>query len=124
MITLSIAEAEYIATANSTQALWLRRILGFLQHKQVDPMRIYCDSKSVIELSKNPVLHGHSKHIDIKYHFIHELVREREIEIGYCKTEEQVADIFTKALKTETFVKLKKMLGMAKLVELDLKEAT
>lgn len=124
VIALSTAEAEYIAAANSaTQVLWLRRILGVLQHKQVGPTTIYCDSKSAIELSKNPVLHGRSKHIDIKYHFIRELVREKVIEVDYCRTEDQVADIFTKALKMETFVKLKKMLGMSKFEELGLREA-
>ena len=87
VIALFTAEAKYIATANSaTQPLWLRRTLGVLQHKQVDPAKIYCDSKSAIELSKNLVLHGCSKHIDIKYHFIRELVREREIEVDYCRT--------------------------------------
>ena len=124
MIALSTAEAEYIAASNSaTQALWLRSILGVLQHKQVDPTKIYYNSKLAIELSKNPVLHGRSKHIDIKYHFIRELVREREIEVNYCRIEKQVADIFIKALKTETFVKLKKMLGMFKLEELGLRGA-
>ena len=75
MISLCTTEAEYIAVANSaTQALWLRRILGVRQYKQVDSTKIYCDSKLVIELSKNLVFHGRSKHIDIKYHFIRELV--------------------------------------------------
>ena len=97
--------------------------ISTLQHKQVDLTKIYCDSKSATELSNNSVLHGRRKYIDIKYHFICELVREKEIEVDYCKTEEQVTDIFTKALKTETFVKLKKMLGMSKLEEFGLKGA-
>ena len=77
-------------------------MLGLLQHEQVDHTKIYCDSESAIELSKNIVLHGRSKHIDIIYHFIRELVRENEIKIDYCRTEKQVTDIFTKALKTKT----------------------
>ena len=90
-------------------------MLGVLQHKQIDPMEIYCDSKLAIELFKNPVLHRRSKYVDIKYHFICELVRERAIKIDYCIIEEQLAGIFTKALKMATFVKLKKMLGMKKM---------
>nr|XP_025637087.1 uncharacterized protein LOC112732551 [Arachis hypogaea] len=58
------------------------------------------------------VFHGRSKHIDIWVHKIRELVNEKEVVIEYCPTEEQVADIFTKPLKTELFCKLKKMLGM------------
>lgn len=124
VIALSTAATEYIAAANSaTQVLWLRRILGVLQHKQVGPTTIYCDSKFAIKLSKNPVLHGRSKHIDIKYHFIRELLHEKVIEVDYCRTEEQVADIFTKVLKMEIFVKLKKMLGMSKFEKFGLREA-
>ena len=113
MIALSTAEVEYIAAANcATQAIWLRRMLRFLKHEEGSPTTLCCDSKSAIELTKHPVFHGRSKHIDIKFHFIRNLVNEKEIVVDYCKTDEQVADIFTKALKLETFVKLKKMLGM------------
>jgi hypothetical protein len=66
-------------------------------------------------LSKNPVFHGRSKHIDIRFHKIRELVDAKEVMIEYCPTEEQVADIFTKPLKIELFYKLKKMLGMTSL---------
>ncbi|KAG6531346.1 hypothetical protein ZIOFF_005151 [Zingiber officinale] len=59
-----------------------------------------------------------SKHIDIKYHFIRDLVRENEIAVNYCKSEDQVTDIFTKGLKMETFMKLKKMLGMENVANL------
>nr|XP_027067560.1 uncharacterized protein LOC113693186 [Coffea arabica] len=75
-------------------------LFGYTVIGQVDPTKIYCDSKSTIELSKNPVLHGRSKHINIKYHFIRELVRKRDIEVDYYRTEEQMVDIFFKALKT------------------------
>ena len=85
-------------------------------------MKSYCNGKSEIELSKNPVLDGCSKHIDMKHYFTRELVREKEIEIDYCRIEKQVADIFTKTLKTETFVKLKKMLGMSKFEKFGLRE--
>ncbi|XP_060216930.1 secreted RxLR effector protein 161-like [Lycium barbarum] len=58
VVALSTAEAEYMAaTSSATQALWLRRMLGFLQHKQDSPTKIFCDSKSAIELTKNPVFH-------------------------------------------------------------------
>ena len=90
-------------------------MLGVLQYKQAIPTKIYYDSKLVIELSKNHVLYWRSKHNDIKRHFIHELVSEKKIDIDYCGTEEQVTDIFTKTLKTKTFVKLKKMLSKSRL---------
>ena len=80
VVALTTAKAEYMAATHSiTQTLWLKRILDFLQHVQVDPTKIYCDSKSAIELSKNPSFHGRSKHIDIKFRFICELVQNQEI---------------------------------------------
>ena len=90
----------------------MRRILEAMHQKQDTPAMIFCDNKSAIALSKNPVFHGRSKHIDIRFHKIRELVAEKEVMIEYCPTEEQVTDIFTKPLKAELFYKLKKMLGM------------
>ncbi|KAK8913814.1 MATE efflux family protein 7 [Platanthera zijinensis] len=58
---------------------------------------------SSIQLAKNPVLHGRSKHIETRYHFLREQVEQKIVEVVYCPTGEQVADIFTKALKAETF---------------------
>jgi hypothetical protein len=113
VVALSTAEAEYIAaTSCATQTVWLRKILEVMHQKQNTPTEIYCDNKSAIALSKNPVFHGRSKHIDIRFHKIRELIDEKEVVIEYCPTEEQIADIFTKPLKTESFYKIKKMLGM------------
>uniref|UniRef100_M1A7P8 Copia-type reverse transcriptase n=1 Tax=Solanum tuberosum TaxID=4113 RepID=M1A7P8_SOLTU len=98
-------------------------MIGFLQHKQDSPTKIFFDSKSAIALTKNSIFHGHSKHIDIKWHFIRDLVQDKEIMVEYCKTEEQVVDIFTKPLKLELFIKLKKMLGMVTFEDLGLREA-
>nr|KYP46081.1 Retrovirus-related Pol polyprotein from transposon TNT 1-94 [Cajanus cajan] len=107
VVALSTAEAEY-----STQAVWLRKMLEVMHQKQNTPTVIFCDNKSAIALCKNLVVHGRSKHIDIRFHKIRELVAEKEVAIEYCQIEEQVADIFTKPLKVELFYKLKRMLGM------------
>lgn len=116
VVALSTTEAEYIATTScATQAVWLRRILEVMHQKQNTPTEIFCDNKSSIALCKNPVFNGRSKHIDIRFHKIRELVAEKEVVINYCPTEEQVADIFTKPLKIELFHKLKKLLGMINL---------
>jgi len=124
VVALSTAEAEYIAAGSTaTQAVWLRRILSVLQHKQEGPTKILCDSKSAIALSKNPVFHGRSKHIDIKFHFIRDLVNDKEIELEFVRSEDQVADIFTKPLKAELFLKMKRLMGMMKFEDLGLREA-
>ncbi|CAM8915543.1 unnamed protein product [Rhodiola kirilowii] len=115
VVALSTAEAEYIAvTTAACQAVWLRRILEDLKHKQEGPMKIMCDNKSAIALAKNPVFHGRSKHIGIRYHYIRELVKDGEIELEFCKTDEQVADIFTKGLSSDKFELFRYMLGVAR----------
>ena len=124
MIALSTTEAEYITAASgATQAVWLRRMLFELKHRHDAPTVIYCNNKSTISLTMNPVYHGRSKHIDIKFHFIRDLVKDKEIVIEYCRSEEQFADIFTKTLKVDTFQKLKKSLGMMSYEGLGLREA-
>ena len=96
----------------ATQTVWLRRMLEVMHQKQDTPTVIFCDNKSAIALCKNLVFHGRSKHIDIRFHKIRELVVEKEVAIKYCPTIEQVVDIFTKPPKAELFYKLKRMLGM------------
>ena len=83
--------------------------MNFVQNM---PTKIFCDNKSILALAKNPIFHCQSKHIDVRFHFLRELVNEKVVEIVFCKTEDQVADIFTKALKKETFLKLRRLLGM------------
>lgn len=69
-----------------------------------------CDNRSTIALIKNLIFHGRSKHINIKFHFTNELVKNDEIELKFCKLENQVVDIFTKPLERDVFKKLKMML--------------
>ncbi|CAM8981023.1 unnamed protein product [Rhodiola kirilowii] len=113
IVSLSTTEAEFIAGAScACQAVWLRRILGELKFPQVEATAIYCDNNSAIKLSKNPVLHGRSKHIDVRYHFLRDLTKDGIVELMHCKSEDQIADILTKPLKIATFVKLRGLLGM------------
>ncbi|KAL5730657.1 hypothetical protein ACHQM5_003455 [Ranunculus cassubicifolius] len=103
-IALSSAEAEYIAATDATcEAAWLRRILRDLQQEDEAPTTIHCDNKSAIAMTKNPAFHSRSKHIEIKHHFIRDYVNKREIQLEYVNTNEQLADIFTKAVSTEKF---------------------
>ena len=100
IVTLSTTEAEFVAAAScSCQAIWLRRMLEVLGNQQQDSTTIYCDNVSVIRLSRNPVMHGRSKHIDVRYHFLRDLCKDGVIELQFCKSEDQVADLMTKPLK-------------------------
>ena len=78
---------------------------------------IHCDNISSIMLANNPVYHARTKHIEVHYHFVREKVLAGEIDLVYVSTEEQVADIFTKALGTEKLRRFRSLLGV---LEMDL----
>ncbi len=81
------------------------------------PIVIYCDNISSILLANNIVYHAKTKHIEVHYHFIREKVLTKEIDLIHVSTEDQVANIFTKALGTNKLKKFRKMLGV---LEVDL----
>ncbi|XP_075664017.1 secreted RxLR effector protein 161-like [Castanea sativa] len=113
IVTLSTTEAEFVAAiACACQAIWLKKILEELKFKEDGPTLIYCDNSSTIKLSKNPVLHGRSKHIDVKYHFLRDLTNDGVINLVYYRSEDQIADILTKPLKFPAFQKLRELLGV------------
>eukprot|EP00253_Pinus_taeda_P017386 PITA_17386 len=108
VVALSSTEAEYVAvTSAGTQALWLRKILEEIGEKQVQPTVIYCDNVSAIKLAKNPVHHSGTKHFDMKYHFIRDLVQKKDIELKHINTQHQLADIFTKAVAKDQFLAIR-----------------
>ena len=110
---LSTSEAEFVAaTAAACQAIWLRRVLADLQQEQKCATEIFCDNKSTISMTRNPTFHNRTKHIDIRYHFIRDLVAKEEISLEYCSTEEQLADVLTKALSKEKFCYFRSLLGV------------
>ena len=98
------------ASSTICEAIWLRNILKKLDHSQ-EATVIFVDNKSAIQLAKNPVHHGRSKHIDTRFYFLRGHVKQKTVELEYCHIMEQV-DIFTKPLPIEPFRRLKEMLGM------------
>jgi hypothetical protein len=90
-------------------------ILEELGHSCGDCITIMCDNSSTIKLSKNPVMHGRSKHIDVRFHFLRNLSKKGEIELIHCPSQDQVADIMTKPLKLDIFQKLRKLLGVCEI---------
>ena len=111
-ISLSTAEAEYIAAGSGcTQLLWMKQMLkdyGIVQGTLV----LYVDNMSAINISKNPVQHSRTKHIDIRHHFIRELVEDKVITLEHVPTENQLADLFTKPLDLVRFQSLSRTLGV------------
>ncbi|GJW92837.1 retrovirus-related pol polyprotein from transposon TNT 1-94 [Tanacetum coccineum] len=105
-------KSKYVAVSGCcAQVLWMRTQLtdyGFFY----DKVPIYCDSKSAIAISCNPVQHTRTKHIDVRYHFIKDHVEKGTIELYFVGTEFQLADLFTKSLPEARFKFLVEKLGM------------
>jgi len=111
-VSLSTAEAEYIAAGSScSQLVWMKQMLKEYNVEQ-NVLMLYYDNFSAINISKNPVQHSMTKHIDIQHHFIRDLVEEKVVTLEHVDTEEQLADIFTKALNAKQFEKLRGKLGI------------
>ncbi|EOX93870.1 Cysteine-rich RLK (RECEPTOR-like protein kinase) 8 [Theobroma cacao] len=113
---LSSAEAEYISVSSAAnQAIWLRKILLDLGKPQQNPTVLWIDNKSAIALAKNPIQHARTKHIRVKYHSIREAVKNLDIEVHYCCSNEQYADIMTKSLSNNQFMCMRSNFGVSKL---------
>jgi hypothetical protein len=111
-VALSSCEAEYVAASEAfREVLWMRQLLQELNVlSKSTAFIIRMDSTSAMALIRNPVVHQRTKHIDIKYHFIRNLVDSGVVDIMYVPTEDNVADLFTKAVSVATFLKLSKLL--------------
>ena len=78
----------------------------------MDATEIYCDNQSCIKLTKNPVFHHDSKHIEIKYHYIQDMVRRGVVKFQYVPTKEQVIDVLNKPLSHVKFEHFRDKLGV------------
>jgi len=89
----------------STYGLWCKVI-------KLEKVPLYCDNTSAINLTKIPIQHSKTKHIGIRHHFIRDHIKKGDIEIMFVKTENQLADLFTKPLARGKFNKLRTELGV------------
>ena len=103
-VALSTAEAEYVtACSASYEEVWLRKLLSDLFDLQMDATCIHCDNQSCVKLLENPVFHDNSKHIDIKYHYIRDMVQRGVVKLQYVVTNDQIANVLTKLLAIVNF---------------------
>jgi len=106
-VALSTAEAEYIATGRCcAQTIWLKHQLSDFG-LNLSKISLLCDNTSAINLTKNPVQHSRTKHIEIRHHFIRDHIMNGDCEIQFVDSENQLADLFTKPLNKERFNILK-----------------
>eukprot|EP00253_Pinus_taeda_P029104 PITA_29104 len=116
-ISLSLAEVEYRGVVEaSKEALWLHQILSKFGFQQQHTTTLWHDNQSAIQLCKDPVQHQRRKHIELHMHFIRKLIHDNVLEVQYCSTDDQVTNIFTKALTEAKFTKVPFMVGVQEVV--------
>jgi hypothetical protein len=103
-ISLSTAGAEYIAACStSCEAICLWKLLTGLFDLEMEATMILCDNQSCIKMTENPVFHDKMKHIEIRYHYIRDMVQKGVVKLQYVGTDEQVVDVLTKPLSRVKF---------------------
>lgn len=111
VVALSTTEEEYIAMSEAIkEALWLKGMateLGIQQNSVVN----FCDNQSAIHLTKHQVYHERSKHIDVKLHFVRDVVSKREVQGEKISTEYNPADMMTKSLPLIKFSRCLNSIG-------------
>ncbi|WJZ82104.1 hypothetical protein VitviT2T_001894 [Vitis vinifera] len=107
--------AEYISLATAAnQGIWLKKLLVNLGQKQSSLIKLYYDNKLVIAIAQNPIQHGKTTHINVKFHSIRETEKNSLVKLHYCSTDVQLVDIMTKALPKSRLELLRLKLGMSK----------
>lgn len=96
VVALSPTEAEYIAiTEGIKEVLWLHGLIVELE-VQDTTLRLLCDSQSAVHLTKNHVIHERTKHVDVKFYFVKEVVARGEVAVEKVRTDDNAADMLTK----------------------------
>lgn len=107
----STIEVKYVAMLDvSKESIWLARLMGDLDIQQI-PILHY-DSRSAIALAKNPSFHAKTKHIEVRYHFIRDILADKRIELIKVHTDDNLVDALTKSLAIERFAHCIKLMGV------------
>ncbi|MFS8002612.1 putative RNA-directed DNA polymerase [Helianthus anomalus] len=113
-VSRSSTEAEYKAIADTVAELtWLEALLKELHVTTTSAPILWCDNLGATYLSANPVFHARTKHVEIDFHFVREKVAQRKLLVQFIKTDDQIADVFTKPLSSQRFFLLRSKLQVA-----------
>lgn len=105
-VSLSSTEAEFVALCEAVkEALWIKYVMKDLDRSILNPITIFEDNQSCIKMFENQKISNRTKHIDIKYHFVKEVINNQEdIILKYCPSKEMIADMMTKPLPIEPYI--------------------
>ncbi|MCO5583240.1 hypothetical protein L7F22_037149 [Adiantum nelumboides] len=101
----------FAASEACKEAIWLTRLVGDLGIVREIPV-LHCDSQSVIQLARNLVFHAKTKHVDVRYHFIREVLEDKRLQLVKVHTDDNLADLLTKNLSSERFTHCKELMGI------------
>ncbi|KAJ6978840.1 hypothetical protein NC653_027111 [Populus alba x Populus x berolinensis] len=112
VIALSTTKAEYMATTQACkEAIWMKKLMEELGHKQ-EKILLYCDSQSALHIARNPVFHSRTKHIDVQYHFVREVVEDGSVDFQKVHTKENQADALTIPINTDKYIWCRSSYGL------------
>lgn len=113
VVARSSAEAEFRGlTLGLCEALWLKHFLEDLGYPPRQPIQLYCDNKAACDIAHNPVQHDRTKHVEVDKFFIKEKLDAKILELPKIRSEDQLADMLTKAVSSKVFLKYLCKLGM------------
>ncbi|MCO5600088.1 hypothetical protein L7F22_054196 [Adiantum nelumboides] len=113
IVATSNCEAKYRAIFTATvECVWLRRLMADLGVGQDTANTIYTDSQSALAVARNPIFHARTKHIEVHYHYVRERLSAGEMSLAYVPTQDNPANLFTKALSHEKLEAFCKALGL------------
>jgi len=114
-VALSSTKAEYMALSEATkEALYLTRFVKDLGFDRLSRVCILCDNNGARKLAENPVFHGRTKHIDVRHHFVREVLNRGELSVEFTPTSEMAADVLTKSLSKLKHSRCLEILGILK----------
>lgn len=103
-VTMSSTEAEYVAMSMCVMEMdFVRQVIESMGFEVKLPMKLYVDNVSAIELAKNYSTSGRTKHIDVRFHYIREMIEQGMLELVFVPTNSNTSDIFTKNVSTEKY---------------------
>ena len=95
-------------------SIWIHKMLEGLFDAKINVTDILCDNQSCIKMTENQVFHHKSKHIEVRYHFIRDMIQKRALKLTYVPKKEQVEDVLTKPLDHVKFEYLRDKLGVVR----------
>jgi hypothetical protein len=109
--------------STASELTWIKQVLVDMNITSTAPMKIYCDNQAARHIASNLLFHERTKHIEVDCHFVSEKTQAKEIETSFVRSEDQLADIFTKGLELKPFDKLTSKLGLIDIYKPNLKES-